>query len=391
MVGRWERGEREPRSPYPKLLAALYETDAYDLGLKRSPQEPACDKLEDDMERRTLLRLLAGALGGPMLGGDTASAAERLAGALSHPSRTDQAAVGVIEASIANARRLDDLFGSRVAVKPALAQREILQTLLKGAVSDTARLPLAAAAAELSQFLGWLAFDMNDHTTARAYINEGLRAAHEAGAHVVGAYLLGWLSILSNYEDKPLQALAFAQAAWGRVEGAESARTQSWVAAVEAEAFANLQDRAGTEKSLDRARATFAMTRPENEPPWIYHYDQSGLQSDVGTCYLRLGLAEPARQAIEQALAASDASVVRERAVYLARLAATYLPDGEIEEVCRLAGEALTVATSTNSDRAAQRVRELRGELAPWTAETMVRELDDRIASTQSWFQPVVA
>jgi hypothetical protein len=94
---------------------------------------------------------------------------------------------------------------------------------------------------------------------------------------------------------------------------------------------------------------------------------------------------------MEQTLAASDASVVRERALYLARLAATYLPDGEIEELCRLAGEALSIATNTNSDRAVQRVRELRRELGPWAAETMVQDLDDRIASTQPWFQPVVA
>lgn len=245
------------------------------------------------------------------------------------------------------------------------------------------------AAAELSQLLGWLAFDMNDHATARAYFNEGLRTAREAEAQALGAYLLGWLSILSNYEGKPPEALAFAEAARGRVEAAGSARTRSWVAAVEAEALANLHDRTGTEKAFDRARSAFAQARPEDDPPWMYHYDQSGLESDAGTCYVRLGLAESARQAMEQTLAASDASVVRERAVYLARLAATYLPDGEIEEPCRLAGEALAIATSTRSDRAVQRVRELRAQLEPWASETMVRDLDDHITSTEAWFRPV--
>lgn len=80
MVSRWERGEREPRPPYPKLLAALYGTDAHELGLRGSPYEATCGKLEDDMERRTLLRLLAGALAAPMLGWEKAEA-DRLVGA----------------------------------------------------------------------------------------------------------------------------------------------------------------------------------------------------------------------------------------------------------------------------------------------------------------------
>jgi tetratricopeptide (TPR) repeat protein len=316
---------------------------------------------------------------------------DRLAAALTRPSRADQAAAAVVEGSIANARRLDDLFGSRVAVKPALAQREVLHTLLTGGPSDPVNVRLTEAAAQLSQFLGWLAFDMNDHATARAYFNEGLHAAQEAGAQALSAYVLGYLSILSPYENKPQEALAFAEAARSRAQATTSLITQSWIATVEAEALANLHDRRGTEKALDRARATLAHGPSPTDPPWMYHYDWSGLESAAGVCYLGIGLADAARNAIDQTLAASDPSVVRERALYLARLAATYLPDGEIEELCRLAGEALTIATSTNSDRAVQRVRELRAELGPWAAETAVRELDDRIASTHSWFQPIVA
>jgi tetratricopeptide (TPR) repeat protein len=384
MVGRWERGEREPRPPYPKLLAALYGTDAHELGLMGSRGPAGCGRLEDDMERRTLLRLLAGALAAPVLGWDTADA-HRLAGALGRPSRADEATVAVVEASIANARRLDDLFGPRVAVKPALAQREVIRTLLGGGPSEAVRGRLAEASAGLSQLLGWLAFDMNDHATARAYFNEGLQTAREAEAQPLVAYLLGHLSSLSNYEGKPPEALAFAEAARGH---SELGPLQSWLAAVEAEASAAVHDRAGTEKALDRARATFAAA--EEGLPWLYFWDQPELESWVGTCYVRLNLAEPARQALEQTLAGADASMVRDHAIFFARLAATYLPDGEIEEVCRLAGEALTIAASTRSDRAVQRVRELRAQLAPWAAETTVRDLDDHLASTEAWFRPPV-
>lgn len=153
MVGRWERGEKRPRAPYPKLLAALYQTTARDLGLLGSPYDAAWGKL-DDVERRTLLRLLAGALAAPIVGRGQADA-DRLIGALSRPPRTDQAAASAVEAAIAAARRLDDVSGSRVAVRPALAQREVVRELLKGA-SGMVKARLTVAAAELSELLGWL-------------------------------------------------------------------------------------------------------------------------------------------------------------------------------------------------------------------------------------------
>src|SRR5438128_7058314 len=36
MVGRWERGERRPRAPYPKLLAMLYGCSAEELGVHQA-------------------------------------------------------------------------------------------------------------------------------------------------------------------------------------------------------------------------------------------------------------------------------------------------------------------------------------------------------------------
>lgn len=387
MVGRWERGERHPGAPYPKLLCLLFQASASELGLWGSPHPATCGRL-DDVERRTLLRLLAGALAAPMLGRGHADA-DRLASALTRPSRGGQSAASIVEAAIANARRLDDVSGSRVAVRPALAQRDVIRSLLEGGPLEPVKTRLAVAAADLSQLLGWLSFDMNDHDTARAYFNEGLQAAHEAGDKALGAYLLGNLAFLSIYEDRPQEALPFAEAARRRVEGTGSLAAQSWIATVEAEVFASLNDRDGTEESLDRARAGFARTKPEESPPWMYHYNQSGLESGVGTCYLRLGLAEPARQAMKQTLAGSDASVIRERSIYLARLGQTYVPAGEVDEACRFGGEALSIAADTRCDRAVLRVRKLRTQLEPWASEPMVRQLDDQLASTASWFRPV--
>jgi transcriptional regulator with XRE-family HTH domain len=276
-VGRWERGERRPRPPYPKLLCLLFQASASDLGIAGSAPTPSCAKL-DDVERRTMLRLLAGALASPVLvqaKAETAqlaeSKADRLAHALRKPSRADEAVVSTIETAIAAARRLDDVSGSRVAVRAALAQQEVIKTLLDGGTSEGLRARLTMAAAELSQLLGWLAFDMNDHRTSRSYLDEALRLAHEAGAESLGAYMLGHRSVIEVRENRPHEGLVFAEAAKGRVEGKGSPATQSWLAIAEARAMAELRDRTGAERALDRARTSFAQFSADDEPAWMYY------------------------------------------------------------------------------------------------------------------------
>jgi hypothetical protein len=55
--------------------------------------------------------------------------------------------------------------------------------------------------------------------------------------------------------------------------------------------------------------------------------------------------------------------MVRDRACHLARLAETYSADGELDEACRLSGEALAGAEKTKCDGPVLRVRKMRGQL----------------------------
>jgi hypothetical protein len=213
------------------------------------------------------------------------------------------------------------------------------------------------------------------------YFHEALRAAHEAGAEALGAYILGYLSILATYRGEPHEGLAFAQAAVSRAERTDTATTRSWLATVEAEAWAALGTSRSTELHLERATKELHKAKPEDEPGWIYHHDRSGLTSATATCYLLLGLPEPARVAINETIALSQAKEVREQALYLTRLAETYVPDSEIEESCKFAHKAILLAEETGSERAIRRVRQLRVRLRPWSDTPCVRELDENLAS----------
>ena len=93
MVGRWERGERQPRGIYRGLLATLYETTTQDLGL----YEPATsEKVLEEMQRRAFLQNI-GVTAGFAVTSVAVQPWERLAAALRQPSRLDREIVAELE------------------------------------------------------------------------------------------------------------------------------------------------------------------------------------------------------------------------------------------------------------------------------------------------------
>ncbi|HEY8200987.1 MAG TPA: helix-turn-helix transcriptional regulator, partial [Actinomycetota bacterium] len=67
MVGRWERGERRPAPPYPKLLCVLYQATAWELGIVEGFHNAEPHGRLEDVERREVLHLLSVALAAPVL------------------------------------------------------------------------------------------------------------------------------------------------------------------------------------------------------------------------------------------------------------------------------------------------------------------------------------
>jgi len=73
--------------------------------------------------------------------------------------------------------------------------------------------------------------------------------------------------------------------------------------------------------------------------------------------------------------------LVRDRAITLIDLASVRLRQAELDECCRVAGEALEVAVATASPRLVQRVRKLRGELPAGSRSAGVKVLDEQLAT----------
>jgi hypothetical protein len=92
-------------------------------------------------------------------------------------------------------------------------------------------------------------------------------------------------------------------------------------------------------------------------------------------------LARPAaaQPVLQEAVRSVDLSFVRARASMLVDLAASFLQQGEIEEGCRIATQALTLARSTRSARCEQRIVVLRSQVQLGADTPAVRQLDEQL------------
>jgi hypothetical protein len=74
-----------------------------------------------------------------------------------------------------------------------------------------------------------------------------------------------------------------------------------------------------------------------------------------------------------------DPSFVRARASTLVDLATSFVQQGAIDEGCRVATQALTLARDTRSARCEQRIVVLRSQVPLGTDTSAVRQLDEQL------------
>ncbi len=402
-VSRWEQGWTTPRSPYSKLLCLVFQASAWELGLyepEGSPiterggsgpragsgteteaqhlqsgsvlsSSPSSSQYDEKVERRRALQLVSGSLLASLM-------QPRLAGALERPSRTDQAGVETIKATLANCRRLDDSFGPVAAVGPTTALQEFVDRLLRGSHPERIGKELRSQAAELDQFLGWLSYDLDDQVTAREYLNRGLGAAEEAGDEPLGAYILGQMAVISAADDYLSEGLAFVEVARSRAALSATPTTRAWIYALEAKLSAKAGYSTASLKALEQAEAAMDQAKPEEDPPWIYYFNSTDLMAGyVASSYEYVERLEEARDIWQSVLVSLSPTSVRDRSIYLTHLAHIYAKQGEVEEACRLGVEALHISLETKSRRCLERIRELRSGLEAWSGTQAVRELDE--------------
>jgi hypothetical protein len=115
-------------------------------------------------------------------------------------------------------------------------------------------------------------------------------------------------------------------------------------------------------------------------PGWFDYYDAARLEGFKGYVLLRTGLAAEARRSLATAFDELPPRAVKQRSVYLADLATAHLHDGEVEEACRVAGQAASTLGRTGYATAGRRLREFRTMVDPWKYHPAVRAFDTQLA-----------
>ena len=383
LVSRWERGITSPRAPYPKILCRLFDTNAEELGLVGpSRQVPASITIEGstiadggDVERREFLDLFSSAARAaavwavlpPWMRSRAVSSATR---AELHESGTLEA----LTAITASYRHLNDGTPSRQLLGPVLAHLDHVRRLIDEFGWSR---ELAATAANTSLLAAWIADQLRDDRSAGEHHRAAVAYAQRAGSPALEAYMAGCMGFWAgqvHLPDDAARCLVHARSV-------APPEAQARLAILEASVQAWARHTTECLRSLERAREATAL---DNDPLWpeAFGFDEARVTRYQGGCASDLGLVDTARPALEQALVAAPPGLSKLRGRILADLAMTHVHGDEIEEACRLTGEAFDIAAGMSYARLLGRVGEIRRAFPEsWKGTEGVRELDARMTA----------
>lgn len=333
-VGRWERGETEPRPYLRPKLAQLLRISPSELGslldasaqirpaetearVPATGQPPGSGSL-DDMIRREFLRLVS------------------VTGAL----------VTVPTAEIGRAAESKD------------------------------HRALCSLIADMAQLMGEVWFDANRYTEAAHCYALAADASKEAEDRDLWACALVRHSFVSLYGRRYDEAVPLLHAARMLARnGDRQLPTRHWVASVEAQALAGTGDVDGCKRALDEAAGVRALSAPA--PGGWLRFTGDRLAEDRGSAFVALGRLDLAESALGDAL--QEQLSPRRRGSVLADLATIGARRSDVDQLVSYGTTAVELAHRTGSGYVARRLEGLQPHLGRFLSDHRVRELADRI------------
>ncbi len=361
-LSRWENNRNKPDRLYMALLAAVLGLpDADDVLVRSAKYERDLAHAVNVLEQLTQLDICENDLSGsaaPMVDADrviTGYLFSRSYSVDDDRHLTDRKAA--YEDSVAD--RIRSTASNLMSVDFALGGGHVRETLityfhanvipvLRAASTGRTGRDVYAAAAEVTQLLGWSAYDAGSHAVAARYFSLGLRLADEAHDQMLGARLLANLSHQSNFIGNPSQALEFARAAQAALRGRGAPKVETMCVMMEARALASLGDRRGASAAIVHAERVFER-RAVDEPEWIGYYDAAELAGDIAHAFRDLAATAEAGEFARAAL--TPTTPRRTRAFIQLVAAEVALAAGDFEQAAHLATSALHSGDGLSSHR----------------------------------------
>ena len=326
------------------------------------PDQPSVGEVDDDVVRRTLLRLMADP--GAAMDGRFFGAAERIR------RRLDEALLGatVSVAMLDHWEGMTGEYGRQYMTVPPM--RLLCDVLLD--LGDVRRMceqrqplefveRLCRLAARLAGLAGMTMIDAGDHRLARSFFSTARTAADETGDRHLRAWVAVRESLVPLYYGDPAQAAAAARAA-ADVAGHQPCVAGVMAPVVEARALARLaRTRSGgnlrgdiggrggaggaevrrASAALDQAHEALDQLPEEERRDTVFGYTERQLLFHQGDALVTLGDNRGADDAFGQALRLYSPAEFLDRSLVTLGQARGRLQAGEPEEALRLSRDTL--------------------------------------------------
>ncbi|WP_233223441.1 helix-turn-helix transcriptional regulator [Amycolatopsis sp. CA-128772] len=350
--------------------------------------EPALAVTLEDVQRRQFFKTAgvgATAIGASLLGASPPAAAS--------PLKLRSSDVEIVRDMTATFRRLDNRFGgghSRATTTITAYLTSTVTPMLNDASRRRSpRDELFAAAAELHQVAGWIAYDVGKPADGQRHLRDALKLAQDVGDEALEAEMLAAMSHHAAFAAMDQHkafgvsrdvALDMALAARRRAKRSGLVALQAEAAVLEAHGHALQRNTSACFAALSEAERAFERFLPGSGPAWLTYFDSAYLSAKFAHTFRDLGRPVEAEQFARRSLGMSE-GYDRGRLFNTALLASTLADQGRVDEACAEATKAVRMSEDVRSIRGSAYLADVGRRLARHKDDRRVRWLYSRMKS----------
>ncbi len=373
--------------PLDEVIAAARRQRRYRLELRVLASadtplgNPQCGTLNEDVERRELLRLMGRAA--------TAGALTSALGRVPASASTAPPDAEGIEAATTVARSLHRLWPTTATEDlqgPVLAHQRLISRLLTTVSSEKDQARLAAAATDTALLAAWLAEDSWEPGAVERHFQEARTYAERSQDSHLQAFAACTMSEwAARGTGRGAEAVRLVQQAKSLLPRNASTAAHTYIAAREATAYATAHDEPAMSSALFRAERSLDKTDGPGVATWPWTFPmnhQHELTRYRGFAALSLKLPAMAVPALTDGLEQLGPAPTKRRAYTMSKLAEAHCQTGDIEQACDLGAQAFTIGSQLGDTESLIALRNVRVQLMPVETTQAVRAFDDRVLST---------
>lgn len=278
----------------------------------------------------------------------------------------------------------DHIYGGGLAREAVLAQLRWSAGLLDATCPVELQANLLSAVGYLGHTCAFMAFDAYAHEDARRIFRFALGCAEHAGDWHLRAKILSSMARQAIWTGQPDEGLTLTEHALVRADRL-TATERAMLQTARARALAKMQRVRETLIAVGAADDNFSHSSTGNDPPFMAYYDAAQHEGDTGHALFDLAMLgrshAEAYDRLAAAVAGHSAQYARSRAISHIKLASLTMAIGNPVEAATIGTDALNVAGTIRSRRAADDLRELNHYAARYSDIEDVVALRQRITT----------